>query len=441
MKLKRLVFRRFYDAIDSLDQRIQRLNIEVGELKTGRANLAVAHKALKHKYESETRTLRQRLETETRTLRQRYDLERQRSLSLRQSYETLERQSEFVTDPSAVDEDIMDRATLYSRVFGLEQEIEILRAYVAWQSQSNNMLCEPEIRLRLAELELARELEATPTLQDGLDDLSQFQRDNGVTASPLILVGFAKSGNTFVRFTYTNLMAVTNSEATETVTYTRLNEINRSYDFMSMLKEGRFIAPIDFDHSGFPVLLQSHNSWSPSWSKIGHIIYLTRNPLDTLISYWYNDIEFSEANSGSVDVDTYVRQNIGQWCGHYARGIAGADTIVRYENLMRNPFDAFHECLTSAGVTFEPEALERAVEMSHIDAIREMEDKTGQQKGHRVFNPNVHDTPPDPWKDGARFTRSGEIGQWDGFLKPETMDIVFSSMDMYGLRRDDIIWE
>jgi len=264
---------------------------------------------------------------------------------------------------------------------------------------------------------------------------------NGLTEKAVILCGFPKSGNTWLRFIYQNLVMLTHdAKITETLTYTKLNASQPNCDFPYALMRGEFCEPVSFDNSGFPMLFHSHGVPQPFWHEMGSVVFVYRNPLDTLLSTWYATVHFVPEARGTISMDDFVIQRLDEWCAIYLAGSKVADVNISYEEARANPETLIPNTFSRLEIDFDEALLRRAIEMSSLDSIRRMEDKYDQRHGHRVPNPKLGRPQPTPWvnEPDVRFCRSGESGQWRKGLKPETVDIAIEQ-----LKKNDIdpgIW-
>jgi hypothetical protein len=93
----------------------------------------------------------------------------------------------------------------------------------------------------------------------------------------------------------------------------------------------------------------------------------------------------------------------------------------------------FADAFSRLGVRFDEAALTRAVEMSRFERIREMEDRHGERHGHRADPEHNRRFGLTPWRDGVRFTRSGESGQWRKELRPGTVARARAMLEAAGL--------
>lgn len=272
-------------------------------------------------------------------------------------------------------------------------------------------------------------LSENPVFRDAWIEYNEFVSEKNLPHRAVILSGAAKSGNTLVRFVYHNLLNIKINGSTETLTYSELNEIQRNIGFPHVLvDQGLFRRPHDYDYSEFPVMFHSHHGYEPFWSAIGKVVFVVRNPLDCMVSYWYQNIQNEVGKRGSQSADDYARNLIAHWITVYNQTVPHADYVLPYEDLMLRPFETIEPCFKGLGLQFSRQQLELAIEMSRIDNIRKMEDKSGEHHGHMIYNENFHLGPTPQWHKDARFARSGEIGQWQAELSPDTVEALLQTV-------------
>ncbi len=274
-----------------------------------------------------------------------------------------------------------------------------------------------------------------PKLREALATLRAWSARHAEDSPCIILCGYPKSGNTFTRFVYHNLIAVTNSGARETLSYIALNEVNPNVSFPEGLVRSGFIVPKGIDHRGFPLMLHSHGTWTPEWGQAGRTLLVVRDPLDALIGHWYTQVVYPVAPAVRMEVDAFVLAHLPDWIARHRIQAAHADVVLCYADLMTAPDAAFGRAFRELGVRFEPEHLERATAMSRIERIREMEDRLGQHHGHRCDPERNRQFSLPEWRADrdVRFTRSGAQAQWRTALAERTIVQARALLEQAGL--------
>tara|TARA_B100000886_G_scaffold205447_1_gene141859 strand:- start:258 stop:941 length:684 start_codon:yes stop_codon:yes gene_type:complete len=197
-----------------------------------------------------------------------------------------------------------------------------------------------------------------------------FTNRNKIPKKALILCGFPKSGNTWLRFIYQHLIHVsTNPKFNTTLTYTQLNNLQPNNDFPCAFRRGDFREPLEKQQGQFPVLFHSHAIADNSWKSFGNIAFVYRNPLDTLLSTWYATVEFVAETRGSISVDTFVLDRLDDWCNMWKKNSELADSIIKYEDARSNPNIVISDALKNWGVDFTTNNLDRAISLSDFTSI------------------------------------------------------------------------
>jgi hypothetical protein len=144
-------------------------------------------------------------------------------------------------------------------------------------------------------------------------------------------------------------------------------------------------------------------------------VYIMRNPLDMVLSYArHYGIDAAEAieaigrsdNANASDAST-VWQFLGSWSEHvnsWTRDAPYPGLVLRYEDMLANPAQAFGALVQHVGFSPDPERLDRAIRFASFDEVSGQEAKT-------PFAEN-------PGKSRTFFT-SGKAGAWKEALSEE----------------------
>ena len=230
----------------------------------------------------------------------------------------------------------------------------------------------------------------------------------------ILMFGYPKSGNTWLRFllyNYRNLFI--NPEQTHTISFDRLNSLQNN-----VMDRGT-----TFDaEEGFPLFYRTHKIVKKPYNLFDKKIFIHRNPLDTLISAYHfyknREIPFSDdpkkLSTKLQDIDFYVLYKINIWIDFYRVSIKHADYIINYSNMKINCMKELSELICFLNWDFNEELIKKSVEFSSFNKVKKMGEEKDQKYGNGP-------------KDGTfmgEFTRSGEEGQFRDQLKKETIDFV-----------------
>lgn len=239
--------------------------------------------------------------------------------------------------------------------------------------------------------------------------------------NPILLAGFPKSGNTWTRFVIYNYYNIYKNDAGKTLTFNELNAIN-----YHVLDDG-ITSPFK---SGFPPLYQTHMCYRNIFNFF-KVIFIYRNPLDTLISNHYihmNNVNpfFSystELRSKFLNIDYFVRFFVEEWAHHYKLTKAHSDIVLCYERLKKDPFREFSKLFKVLNIELNESILRKSIKISSFDNIKKMGRQTNQLYG--VHNPN---------RFKGEFTRSGKTHQYLEELKPSTIEYTKAILDKYKIQ-------
>lgn len=149
-------------------------------------------------------------------------------------------------------------------------------------------------------------------------------------------------------------------------------------------------------------------------------IYVVRNPLDVAISFaHYRDSPIDEVIAdmatpgfGGLTEGHQIYFSAGTWSEHVSSWTIPPSArvlVVRYEDLLDRPIESFSAIARHVAMSPTPEQLQRAIDLTSFDRLRETETRTGF-----VEKPDQ----------AARFFRAGRAGQWRDALTAAQVDRV-----------------
>ncbi|MCL4872089.1 MAG: sulfotransferase domain-containing protein [Anaerolineae bacterium] len=244
-------------------------------------------------------------------------------------------------------------------------------------------------------------------------------------AHPILLSGHQKSGNTWVRFVVTNHFNILVNGAEDTLTYAQLNQISPHFFGGWPLQP---FAP------GFPAFFYTHDPYKVSFNHF-RIIYLYRNPLDTLISYyhWHKSrrVPFSYfppwQREKMQGVDYFVLDRLNRWIHHYRKTAARSMVTLCYERMKQDAFQEFSRLFAALDIEVNEDILHKSIAFSSIRNIQQMGRETGQLAGIARTGKLAN---------GFEFTRDGRTGQYQSVLQPETITTAAVRLQQAGIEID-----
>ena len=254
------------------------------------------------------------------------------------------------------------------------------------------------------------------------------------------LASYPKSGNTWTRIFLANYIANPSEPLSlgEMTKYSTGDAILRHYNTVA----GRLIDPKNFpltlslrdkvlrgiiSNKADAYLVKTHSSRRavqgvelipPKYTRSA--IYILRNPLDMVLSsarhYAISAEKAVESISQSGKVvppsDKTVPVVQGSWSEHVKSWTSFAPypvLVLRYEDMLRDPQANFGKMLTHLGIPIDKDRLDRAIQFSSFNQLKEQEEKTGfVEKAEHAES----------------FFASGKSDQWKTELSPELVQKV-----------------
>ncbi|NEQ78818.1 MAG: sulfotransferase domain-containing protein [Moorea sp. SIO2I5] len=219
----------------------------------------------------------------------------------------------------------------------------------------------------------------------------------------ILLAGHPKSGNTWTRFVIFNYFNILLNDADKTLTYVQLSAIQQQVFDDYRIIMGHFMP-------GFPILVRTHSPYRKVFRYFGRVIFLYRNPLDVLISLYRVEEKRTGQTVKDIPIDAFVLSRLLGWISHYTSIINRCDVIMRYEDMRADPYGEFNRLFHALGIEVQEHILRQSLDLSSFENIRRMGRETNQQNGnHHLYT----------FK--GEFTRSGQVKQYQGVLKAETI--------------------
>jgi hypothetical protein len=241
----------------------------------------------------------------------------------------------------------------------------------------------------------------------------------GATVYPddVFLVSYPRSGNTWTRFLLGNLISQ-NDPVTFSNIESRVPEIYFNPD--------RALRALPR-----PRMLKSHECFQPQYP---HVIYIVRDPRDVAISFYHHNVKARNI-SDDYPMTSFVtrfiagefdrkfgtwRDNVLSWIS--VRGQNPDFMMLRYEDMKRNTAEAllqivqFLERCSFRNIDSGSEALQRAIELSSPERMRDLEKK---EAANWILTKSTRTDKP--------FVRTARAGGWKSQLATETVAAIESA--------------
>jgi len=235
----------------------------------------------------------------------------------------------------------------------------------------------------------------------------------------VLVASFPKSGNTWVRFIFANIVAQREMGDIDVDFHVVNSKLLYSYDSSSYSR----ISP-----KTMPRFVKTHLKYSRLRFNGNRSIYVYRNPADVMVSYFMFRKALKGAGSYGGDFQSFIRDSkkgLPAWVAHYKSWIGKASFVLSYERLKDNPFSEMNRVFRDLSIAVEEDELRQAVEESDIANVRVREEKAGRPKEMVDF------------QEGHIFARKGTIGQYRTYFVGEDYDYLFSLLEEANL--DDIL--
>lgn len=231
-------------------------------------------------------------------------------------------------------------------------------------------------------------------------------RNLTVLPGDVFLVSYLRSGSTWTRFLFGNLV-----HENETVTFANVDRLVPSI----------YSLP-DRTLRGLPRVMKSHECFDPRYRKI---IHLVRDPRDVAVSFYHYNLKTRVLPDGyPMDdfVSNWIRAQVvpyadrlGSWEEHTLswlrlRGNDPDYCLLRYEDLLADPAGELQKVVPMLGVRAAEKRIHRAIELSSAKQMRSLEKSQSEQWV----------TTKDSRKD-IPFVREAKSGGWKTQLSPESV--------------------
>ncbi len=210
----------------------------------------------------------------------------------------------------------------------------------------------------------------------------------------VVIVSYPRSGSTWLRFIMAHLIHNMIPGEPKEVDFLRTQLI------VPEISEEAHRKGADFETLPSPRIMRSHSLYN---SHFPNVVYLMRDGRDVLVSYYYyfkkfqgfegTLYEFLRCDARRVEWDEHVNSWI------YQNPSLSNVYVIRYENMLRDPFQEVEELAHFIGLERTAEQMRKAIEGSDFHTVRQIEERKGLGYTN-AGNPKI------------RFIRKGGSGNW-----------------------------
>lgn len=236
----------------------------------------------------------------------------------------------------------------------------------------------------------------------------------GLRDDDVILASFPKSGNTWVRFMWFNIVSQIDLDGKEIDFFTISNSLNANYDGH---KYG------DTEFYCLPRLVKTHMQYDARFRK-NKAIYIWRDPRDALISYYeYMRGEFNRSDLKTLKQFIKSEYGIEKWCIHINSWINNADVIISYKSLKIDTKSVLFNALNELDLGhIDSNVIEEAIYRSRFENMRKIEEIKGRPYPEKRSSESEY-----------KFLRKGKIGEWKERLDIEDQQYISEIVSRHNL--------
>ncbi len=223
----------------------------------------------------------------------------------------------------------------------------------------------------------------------------------GLKRNDIILASFPKSGNTWIRFFFCNLISLLEWDGKE-VDFKAVDAT------MPELGADNLLRP--WPYRNVPRIVKTHQRYWRVFGGNEKKIYVIRDPRDVMVSYYHMTTAMKESGFAAPFGDFIRHEKFGlaAWMEHYQSWIPHASIVLRYEDLRKGDMREFENLSEILGIGAAKDLIAEAVRRSSFENVRRVESKFGSPKAEK-------------YKEGFRFARSGKTGGWRGYFGLEDL--------------------
>lgn len=244
-----------------------------------------------------------------------------------------------------------------------------------------------------------------------LMDVKHLRKDD------VILAAYPKTGSTWVRFMLCNLISL-NEWNGKIVDFETLNDTLISFG------QGRLTQ--EWPYRSLPRVVVTHRYYHWPLFRDRKAVLLLRDPRDAMISRYHYERnkrpEQNPFNGTLLEFMRHPRLGLVSYFRHYQSWKDHVRTVVKYEELKRDPERELQKILDVLEIHPDPAAVRESIQRSSIEKVRLIEDRIGHKRREQS---HVED---------FKFTRNGRAGQWKEVFTEEELKLYETCRRRYAFR-------
>jgi hypothetical protein len=234
----------------------------------------------------------------------------------------------------------------------------------------------------------------------------------GLRREDVLVTSFPKSGNTWIRFFFCNVISQLEWGG-KAVDFRTMDETMPELGVHNLLKP--------WPYRSIPRIVKTHWRFLPIFIPRRSILVI-RDPRDVMVSYYDWELAKKEPRY-TGDFTHFVRHErfgIESWFRHFQSWRSRATVVVKYEDLRQSDVEVFTRIADRVGISLDRETILASARGCSLGRVRALEDKYGQTRQHE-------------FKGEFRFTGSGQSEKWKGRFCREDLDYYQVLREKYGL--------
>jgi len=227
----------------------------------------------------------------------------------------------------------------------------------------------------------------------------------------VVLASFPKSGNTWVRFFFCNLISIKELDG-QTVDFNVLDSV------MPELGKDPLWQP--WPYKSLPRIVKSHQTYKPWLFRNVPAILVVRDPKDVMVSFYkYEEHRVNPRFKGTFG--DFIRDDqVGliAWFRHYQSWRNRATITLKYEDMKKGDVTAFSHIFDVLGLPYEHDWLAEAAKRSRFEQVKKVEEKSGISEPSKV-------------QQSFRFARSGKMGEGKQWFNDDDLQLLAQLKQQY----------